>query len=56
LDFGGAATDFCLAGLPMIVHDKNPSPANVDIDGLNNFVGNAPIYHRKAFKKIGAVT
>jgi hypothetical protein len=54
LDFGGAATDFCLAGLPTILHDKGPPPANVDIDGLNNVVGNAPISHRTAFQKWGS--
>jgi hypothetical protein len=53
LDFGGAATDFCLAGLPTILHDKGPPPANVDIDGLNNVVGNAPISHGTAFQKWG---
>src|SRR5665213_849947 len=53
LDFSGAAADFRLAGFPPIVDDKRPAPANVDIDGPNNLVGNAPISHRKAFQKWG---
>jgi hypothetical protein len=51
LDFSGAATDFCLAGFYAVVHDERPPPARVDIDGLINLVGNAPMYHRTAFSK-----
>jgi len=53
LYFSGTAADLCLAGFPPVVHDKGPPPANVDIDRPNNFVGNAPISHRKAFQKWG---
>jgi hypothetical protein len=46
-------TDLCLARFPPVVQHERPPPARVDIEGLINFVRNAPISHRTAFQKWG---
>jgi hypothetical protein len=52
LDFGGAVADFCSAGFYPVVQDEGPPPARVNVDGLLNLVGNAPMSHRTAFSKM----